>query len=156
MQDQGAVRRRLNIFDNVVGWVGDQLRKPRTEAAKRDQAAMADPDSTRTIAEMIKSRGFGFESHRVTTDDGYILTMHRLFSTEHKNKTRPVVFMQHGLGDTSETWVLNGDIAPAFTFANLGYDVWLGNDQADRQAKAAVGRQLCSCFWFRLDMQTCS
>ena len=65
LQRQGQImgRRRLNIFDKVVGWVGDQLKKPRTQAAKRDQAAMEDPDSTRTIEEMIQARGFGFESH---------------------------------------------------------------------------------------------
>lgn len=79
---------------------------------------------------MIEARGFVFENHEVQTEDGYILSMHRLFSpTEDKNETRPVVFMQHGLSESSETFVMKGDQAIAYRFAGLGYDVWLGNNR---------------------------
>lgn len=51
---------------------------------------------------------------------------------EEKNSTiqerRKVVYLQHGLEDSSDTWVLNEeDKAPGFILANKGYDVWLGN-----------------------------
>jgi lysosomal acid lipase/cholesteryl ester hydrolase len=41
---------------------------------------------------------------------------------------RPAFFMQHGLEDSSATWVMNlPDKAAGFIFADAGYDVWLGN-----------------------------
>ena len=47
----------------------------------------------------------------VTTDDGYILTMHRIpYSKNDPNKnadaSRPIVFVQHGLLCSSADWVL--------------------------------------------------
>jgi len=42
----------------------------------------------------------------------------------------PVVFLQHGLVDTADAWIINHpDQAPAFVFARKGYDVWLGNSR---------------------------
>lgn len=36
--------------------------------------------------------------------------------------------MQHGLIDSSDTWVVNDEhLAPAFVLANQGFDVWVGN-----------------------------
>ena len=59
----------------------------------------------------------------VVTPDGYILEVHRIVGTG------SVVFLQHGLMDSSATWVLAGpdNHAPAFRLAEEGYDVWLGN-----------------------------
>jgi pimeloyl-ACP methyl ester carboxylesterase len=44
----------------------------------------------------------------------------------------PAVLLQHGLVSSSETWILNTvEKAPAFVFANAGYDVWLGNNRGN-------------------------
>ena len=49
----------------------------------------------------------------VTTDDGYILTMHRIPYSKYNpdslagNTTRPVVFVQHGLLCSSADYVLS-------------------------------------------------
>ena len=41
------------------------------------------------------------------------------------------MYLQHGLVDSSDGWIVNSqpseDLAPAFYFANRGFDVWLGN-----------------------------
>ena len=53
------------------------------------------------------------ETHIATTDDGYILTMHRIpYSKDNpdsldNNTTRPVVFVQHGLLCSSADFVLS-------------------------------------------------
>ena len=53
------------------------------------------------------------ETHIATTDDGYILTMHRIPYSKNdpdsftNNKTRPVVFIQHGLLCSSADFVLS-------------------------------------------------
>ena len=46
------------------------------------------------------------------------------------NIKKPIVFMQHGILDSSDTFVNNGPgLAPAYIFADKGYDVWLGNSR---------------------------
>lgn len=40
--------------------------------------------------------------------------------------------MQHGLTSSSDAWIANSeDKAPAFVFAKIGYDVWLGNNRGN-------------------------
>ncbi len=50
------------------------------------------------------------EIHNVTTDDGYILEMHRIpYSPQTDNAAVPnkkVVFLQHGLLGTDSLWIL--------------------------------------------------
>lgn len=45
--------------------------------------------------------GYRSEVHKVTTEDGYILEMHRI----PKDGGKPVLLM-HGLLDSSSTWVI--------------------------------------------------
>ena len=75
----------------------------------------------------MEAEGFKFEKHTVTTEDGYILEMHRLNMPG--SEDRPVVMLQHGILSSSETWVLNGEDSTAFKLAYAGYDVWMGNNR---------------------------
>jgi len=101
--------------------------------------ALQHPNVYRSIQEIVENEGFNFENHTVTTDDGYILEMHRIFSNLTSvlppDATRPVLFMQHGLMATSETWTVNGNETSAFHFARDGYDVWLGNNRESRYSR---------------------
>jgi pimeloyl-ACP methyl ester carboxylesterase len=72
-----------------------------------------------------------FEEHQVTTEDGYILTMHRMFLRVSYDTNRPVVFLQHGMLSNSEAWVLNLGKSVAVKLAREGYDVWLGNNRGN-------------------------
>ena len=70
----------------------------------------------------------------MVTTDGYILKIHRIpYGREtnkknYLNETRPVVLLQHGLLDSSATFVMNfPDQSLGFILADYGYDVWLGN-----------------------------
>merc|ERR1712130_1031673 len=69
---------------------------------------------------MITLAGYQSETHKVVTPDGYILTLYRIVGSG------PVVFMQHGLEDSSAAWVLAGPDhgAPAFRLAAEGYEFW--------------------------------
>ena len=74
--------------------------------------------------------------HAVTTDDGYILNVFRIpglsSNEEQPNTMKPPVFMQHGILDSANAWIINyADVAPAFVASRAGYDVWLGNSRGN-------------------------
>lgn len=85
---------------------------------------ITDPDHFRNVSQLIASRGFHCEEHFVTTEDGYILSVHRivhpLLSSNDNNihdasrtetrgslKKRGVVLLQHGLMSTAHDFVIN-------------------------------------------------
>ncbi|XP_017486991.1 PREDICTED: lipase 3-like, partial [Rhagoletis zephyria] len=82
-------------------------------------------------ADRIESHGYPSEVHKVTTPDGYVLTLFRIPHSprlENQNATKRVFFLLHGVLSSSDCWILNGpNDALAFLLADAGYDVWLGN-----------------------------
>ncbi|VDL76542.1 unnamed protein product [Nippostrongylus brasiliensis] len=84
-----------------------------------------------TTPQIIEHWGYPAEIHTVTTEDGYILELHRIPYGRNDPKPtqpRPVVFMQHGLECSSSNWITNlPDESAGFMFADAGFDVWLGN-----------------------------
>ena len=93
-------------------------------------ALSIDADALRTFAEVCEAHGYQFQSYNVTTEDGYILTLYRIPAAKGKPIVpgKPVVFLQHGLIDLADTWIM--DIpAPAFLISDAGFDVWLGNSR---------------------------
>ena len=82
-----------------------------------------DPDEFLDTIGLAKSKGYPAEAHDVVTQDGYILTVHRL-----PNPNKPVVFLQHGLLDASSSFVINfQNQSLGFVLWDAGYDVWMGN-----------------------------
>merc|ERR1711892_309914 len=81
--------------------------------------------------ELIRCHGYPAKAYEVTTDDGYILTMHRI---EHGKSNagddfwRPVVFLQHDfLGSSADFVIQHHSRSLGFILADHGYDVWMGN-----------------------------
>lgn len=60
------------------------------------------------IADMILEQGYNFESHKIITEDGYILTIWRIYKDVTHPHAHPVI-MQHGLLDSSWSWLINND-----------------------------------------------
>ncbi|XP_045771400.1 lipase 3-like [Maniola jurtina] len=85
------------------------------------------------IEKRIARDGYYSESHSVTTSDGYILEMNRIpFSRYEKSdsspKRKPVVFLMHGLHNSAIAFItLGAEYSIAYTLADAGYDVWMGN-----------------------------
>lgn len=79
--------------------------------------------------------GYSHEEHQVTTEDGYILTLHRLLpkgaSGPESLKGRPVVYLQHGLLTNSELFmsVTAPEKCLPLVLLESGYDIWLGNNR---------------------------
>ena len=93
-----------------------------------------DPDIGRDMISMITSKGYPVEQHFVTTEDGYVLGLFRI----PKQGGKPVL-LQHGLLDSSFTWVNNfPDESLAYLLSDAGYDVWMSNSRGNTWSKRHV------------------
>lgn len=78
----------------------------------------------RTCQDVITELGYPYEAINVVTADGYVLLLERI----PRRDSRKVVYLQHGVFDSSMGWVSNGVVgSPAFAAFDQGYDVFLGN-----------------------------
>ncbi|KAL0400170.1 UNVERIFIED_CONTAM: Triacylglycerol lipase 2 [Sesamum radiatum] len=79
----------------------------------------------------VEAQGYSCEEHKVTTKDGYILSLQRIptgRSDGKKTGTKPPVLLQHGLMSDALTWLSNSpDESLGFILADNGFDVWLAN-----------------------------
>ncbi|KZS21232.1 Lipase-like protein [Daphnia magna] len=90
-----------------------------------------DYEGTMNSVQIIVNRGYPVASYSVTTEDGYILEVHRIPGKKGQTSdlgTGKPVFLQHGLLCSSADWLISpSDRSLAFILADRGYDVWLGN-----------------------------
>ncbi|GAA5802632.1 hypothetical protein HPULCUR_008105 [Helicostylum pulchrum] len=119
-----------SIKDRVPPSQTPKINKVRPQLAKEQFV----PDELLTQDETYYASRWGYTSqlHKVVTEDGYILTMYRIFK-----KGAPAaaaagnpVLIGHGLFQCSGAFVLNEQDSLAFHLVNQGYDVWLGNNRS--------------------------
>ncbi|XP_077245163.1 uncharacterized protein LOC143885079 isoform X2 [Tasmannia lanceolata] len=101
--------------------LGDTDPTPRERHSNFHQSLNTD---ARTCRDVITELGYPYEAIHVVTSDGYVLLLERI----PRHDAQKVVYLQHGILDSSMGWVSNGVVgSPAFAAFDQGYDVFLGN-----------------------------
>lgn len=111
-----------------------------------------DPDVHMTTPQLLASNGYTAEAHTIVTDDGYILTVHRIpfpKNSSQKISPRKTVLLHHGLLGSSADWVIPGPRKGlAYILSEAGYDVWLANARGNTYSRAHVSENVDSfAFW---------
>jgi len=91
--------------------------------------------TTPPLPELLKKLNYPHEVHYIITEDKYVLTFFRIQAKDQKwiKDGLPVVYIQHGFIDSSDTFVLNNEPnALGLRLAREGYDVWLGNTRGNK------------------------
>ncbi|XP_075162299.1 lipase 3-like [Haematobia irritans] len=110
----------------------------------------------------ILQHGYPCERHKITTKDGYILTIFRIPYSHHREgaksngslEERPNVLLTHCLECSSDIWILSGpENGLPFMLADAGYDVWLANARGNEYCEQHIKLKTSSpAFWeFALD-----
>ncbi|XP_063929708.1 lipase 1-like isoform X1 [Zophobas morio] len=81
------------------------------------------------VEQIIQRYEYPAEVHHVTTEDGYILTLHRIpHGRENHSLNRTSILLLPGILQTAWDYVHYGPHkCLSFLLAEKGYDVWLGN-----------------------------
>lgn len=109
--------------------------------------------------DMVKALNYPCETHDITTDDGYILTFFRMQAKNQGSfKTGlPVVYLQHGLLDSGDTWVVDDENdAPGYRLANSGFDVWIGNSRGTKYSMSHVSLNSSDPLFWQFTFQNMS
>ncbi|XP_044255204.1 lipase 3-like [Tribolium madens] len=110
-----------------------------------------DEDAHLTVPELIAKYGYPVEEHHVTTEDGYILTLHRIPHGKNSNKSLgKIAYLQHGVLSSSADWIITGTThGLGYILADEGYDVWMGNARGNKLSRnhTSLNPDTDSEFW---------
>lgn len=101
-----------------------------------------DPSIHMTTPQLIASHGYVSESHTIVTEDGYILTVHRIPYARQKNYNfvnQDTILLHHGLLGSSADWVIPGpEKGLPYILSEAGYDVWIANVRGNTYSRSHV------------------
>lgn len=95
-------------------------------------------DANLKFTDLTNKYGYPSETHTVTTEDGYILTLFRIVKGKHcKGPLKEtLVLIMHGLFDSSDSFIIAGPKnALGYMLSDACYDVWLLNGRGNRYSK---------------------
>jgi len=103
------------------------------------------PEAYMTTSELIINRGYPVEVHHVVSEDGYILEMKRIPSSnkcqrngESGLRKKPVL-LQHGMMSSDHVYLVNSnENALAYVLADRCFDVWLANSRGNTYSRRHV------------------
>lgn len=121
-----AVKKSL-LFFVLILFVQLNAKEATKDAKDVGKDVESDPDEDRDAVELIESHGFNAETHYVTTEDGYILAVHRIVQKQRRpqgpNGPRKPILLQHGLLSSSVDWLINSPTDEPEWFDLNRYDI---------------------------------
>lgn len=94
------------------------------------------------IEDLVQQYGYKAERHEAQTEDGYILTMFRIYAQNSTNSQlgqRPPVLFQHGWTGSCANWLMNGEQSlPYLAYEQGNLDVWLGNFRGNSYSRGNI------------------
>ncbi|KAK4492824.1 hypothetical protein RD792_000149 [Penstemon davidsonii] len=101
---------------------------------------------------MVETQGYTCEEHKVTTKDGYILSMQRIPTGRagggERNEAKTPVVLQHGIMSDASTWLSNSPHESlGFILADNGYDVWLANVRGTNYSRGHISLSPDDAVW---------
>nr|XP_017000364.2 lipase 1-like [Drosophila takahashii] len=94
--------------------------------------------SSITAVQLIARHNYPVETHIVITQDGYVLTIFRIPSSNHctRSGTKPVVLLQHGINFAADGFLVTGPkTGLPYLLADACFDVWLSNCRGTRYSR---------------------
>ncbi|XP_026468865.1 lipase 1-like [Ctenocephalides felis] len=117
--------------------------------------SLTEPDG---VLKLISENSYPSQLYKVTTGDGYILSLHRI-----PNPAGHPVLLFPGLMSTAADFVVNDpEKSLGFILYNLGYDVWLGNSRGTtfsrthRYLDPDVDKEFWDFSWHEIGVQDLS
>ncbi|PWA76641.1 gastric triacylglycerol lipase [Artemisia annua] len=104
-------------------------------------ALLAASNADGICSSMVQPRGYTCEEHKVTTKDGYILSLQRipLGRAGGRKGSRVPVLLQHGLLMDGITWLLSPpDQSLALVLADNDFDVWIVSSRGTKYSRGHV------------------
>uniref|UniRef100_A0A8D9AWW0 Lipase n=3 Tax=Cacopsylla melanoneura TaxID=428564 RepID=A0A8D9AWW0_9HEMI len=81
-----------------------------------------------TTEEKIRQHGYPVETHKIVTEDGYVLVLERIPHNRQSTEVGPPVLLLHGLFSISISFTFNNS-SLGYILSDAGYDVWLCNNR---------------------------
>ena len=110
----------------------------KTKTKEYEEQSPLIEDENRTLEEIVRAKGFKFQTHSVKTEDGYTLTLFKIPGGKNceNGDLLPPVLLQHGVFDSADGWVCNGENhSIPFVLANNNFDVWLSNSRGNKYCR---------------------
>nr|GEX09485.1 triacylglycerol lipase 2-like [Tanacetum cinerariifolium] len=104
-------------------------------------ALLAASNADGICSSMVQPRGYTCEEHKVTTKDGYVLSLQRipLGRAGGKEGSQVPILLQHGLLMDGITWLLSPpDQSLALVLADNDFDVWIVSSRGTKYSRGHV------------------